>query len=187
MRSFQTLPIASEREVLDELCARLCRGISCLEELPHQAFARQNAVPLRITPRTPTETAFWVEKPLSSFRLETDSLPETEGLERLHREAFLTYSRRDGREERLRMGVDLFHLLLELGDGYQMGDVSTDDTFAHLSIFVQRLVQEDDREVFAWNPMSDEAIYRISAEKQMTEAGPRQQLTAYQILPGGPE
>lgn len=85
------------------------------------------------------------------------------------------------------MGVDLFHLLLELGDGYQMGDVSTDDTFAHLSIFVQRLVQEDDREVFAWNPMSDEAIYRISAEKQMTEAGPRQQLTAYQILPGGPE
>ena len=43
------------------------------------------------------------------------------------------------------MGAELFHLLLELSDGYQMGDVSTEDTFAHLSIFVQRLVREDDR------------------------------------------
>ena len=66
--------------------------------------------------------------------------PETEGLEQLHRDAFLIYGRRDGSEEPLRMGVDLFHLLLELSDGYQMGDVSSDDTFAHLSIFVQRLV-----------------------------------------------
>ena len=49
-----------------------------------------------------------------------------------------------------------------------MGDVSSDDTFAHLSIFVQRLVQKDDREIFAWNPMNDEAVYRIATEKQMT-------------------
>ena len=65
--------------------------------------------------------------------------------------------------ERLRLGADLFHLLLELSDGYQLGDISTDDTFAHLSIFVQRLVREDDRKVLAWNPMQDDAIYEISA------------------------
>ena len=99
----------------------------------------------------------------------------------------LIYRRHDGSKERLRMGADLFHLLLELSDGYQLGDVSTDDTFAHLSIFVQRLVQEDDREVFAWNPMNDEAVYRISAEKQLTDSGLKQLLTAHKISPGGHE
>ena len=69
-----------------------------------------------------------------------------------------------GGEERLRLGADLFHLLLELSEGYQLGDVSTDDTFAHLSIFVQRLVREDDRTVLAWNPMQDEAIYEVAAK-----------------------
>ena len=187
LRLFQNLPISGDKEEQTNLCARLCRGISCLEDLPHQAFERPGVVPLRITPRTPTETAFWVEKPVNAFRLEAGLSPETEGLEQLHRDAFLIYRRRDGGEERLRMGVDLFHLLLELSDGYQMGDASTDDTFAHLSIFIQRLVQEDDREVFAWNPMNDEAIYRISAEKQLTDSGPKQQLTAHQISPGDHE
>ena len=187
LRLFQSLPISADQEEQTKLCARLCRGISCLEDLPHQAFEKPGFVPLRITPRTPTETAFWVEKPVNAFRIEAGLSPETEGLEQLHRDAFLIYRRRDGSEERLRMGVDLFHLLLELSDGYQMGDVSTDDTFAHLSIFVQRLVQEDEREVFAWNPMNDEAIYRISAEKQLTDSGPKQQLTARQISPGGHE
>ena len=187
LRLFQGLPIGADREKQTKLCARLCRGISCLEDLPHQAFERPGVVPLRITPRTPTETAFWVEKPIHAFRIESGLSPETEGLEQLHRVAFLIYRRRDGSEERLRMGVDLFHLLLELSDGFQMGDASTDDTFAHLSIFVQRLVQEDDREVFAWNPMNDEAIFRISAEKQLTDSGPKQQLTAHQIPSGGPE
>ena len=105
-----------------------------------------------------------MEKPLTSFRLEADLPAETEGLDRLHRQAFLIYRYRDGREERLRLGADLFHLLLELSEGYQLGDVSTDDTFAHLSIFVQRLVREDDRTVLAWNPIQDEAIYEVAAE-----------------------
>jgi hypothetical protein len=113
-------------------------------------------VPLRITPRTPTETAFWVEKPLTSFRLEADVPPQTKGVERLHRQAFLIYRYRNNRDEEcLALGAELFHLLLELADGYQLGDVSTDDTFAHLSIFVQRLVREDERELLAWNPMKD--------------------------------
>ena len=76
----------------------------------------------------------------------------------------MIYRYRDGSEERLRLGADLFHLLLELSDGYQLGDVSTDDTFAHLSIFVQRLVREDARRILAWNPMQNEAIYEVSAE-----------------------
>ena len=159
-RAFSSLPIGDR----DDLCRRLCAGIARLESLPPQALDRPDVVPLRITPRTPTETAFWVEKPLARFRLEAD-LPD-EGLDRLHRQAFLIYRYRgeDEREERLRLGADLFHLLLELSDGYQLGDVSTDDTFAHLSIFVQRLVREDDRKVLAWNPMQDEAIYEVSAE-----------------------
>ena len=164
-REFSNLPIAEGD--LDSLCRKLCEGIACLESLPPQAVDRVDrldVVPLRITPRTPTETAFWVEKPLTSFRLEADLPAEAEGLDRLHRQAFLIYRYRDGREERLRLGADLFHLLLELSDGYQLGDVSTDDTFAHLSIFVQRLVREDDRTVLAWNPMQDEAIYEVSAE-----------------------
>ena len=185
LRLFQNLPIEKDQEEQAKLCARVCRGISCLEDLPPQAFKRPGVVPLRITPRTPTETAFWVEKPVGAFRLETNPPPETDGLEWLHREAFLIYRRSDGREERLRMGAELFHLLLELSDGYQMGDVSTEDTFAHLSIFVQRLVREDDREIFAWNPMQDEAIYKVSAEIQSSEAGAQQPLVIRQVAKGG--
>ena len=159
-REFSNIPIAEGKR--DDLCRRLCAGIARLESLPPQALDRSDVVPLRITPRTPTETAFWVEKPLIHFRLEAN-LP-AEGLDRLHRQAFLSYRYRDGREERLRLGADLFHLLLELSDGYQLGDVSTDDTFAHLSIFVQRLVREDARRILAWNPMQNEAIYEVSAE-----------------------
>lgn len=161
-REFRNLPTAAGG--LDDLCQRLCKGIAHLESLPPQALDRPDVVPLRITPRTPTETAFWVEKPLTNFRLEADLPAEVEGLDRLHRQAFLIYRYRDGGEERLRLGADLFHLLLELSDGYQLGDVSTDDTFAHLSIFVQRLVREDDRTVLAWNPMQDEGIYEVSAQ-----------------------
>ena len=161
-RAFSNLPTAEGD--LDGLCRKLCEGISRLESLPPQALDRPGVVPLRITPRTPTETAFWVEKPLSNFRLEADLPAEAEGLDRLHRQAFLIYRYRDGGKERLRLGADLFHLLMELSEGYQLGDVSTDDTFAHLSIFVQRLVREDDRRVLAWNPMQDEAIYEVAAE-----------------------
>ena len=161
-REFRNLPTTAGG--LDDLCQRLCKGIAHLESLPPQALDRPAVVPLRITPRTPTETAFWVEKPLTNFRLEADLPAEVEGLDRLHRQAFLIYRYRDGGEERLRLGADLFHLLLELSDGYQLGDVSTDDTFAHLSIFVQRLVREDDRTVLAWNPMQDEGIYEVSAQ-----------------------
>jgi hypothetical protein len=162
----------------------LCGGISRLEDLPPQALDRRDVVPLRVTPRTPTETAFWVEKPLTAFRLEADLPPESEGVERLHRQAFLVYRYRDGREERLRLGADLFHLLLELSDGYQLGDVSTDDTFAHLSIFVQRLVREDERELLAWNPMRDDMIYQVSSKIVDTTEGHEQRMVLSPLAPG---
>jgi hypothetical protein len=175
LRLFRDLPLASERE-LAEICERVCRGISRLEDLPLQALNRPGVVPLRVTPRTPTETAFWVEKPLSAFRIEAELPPATAGVERLHRQALLVYRYRNGNEERLRLGAELFHLLLELEEGYQLGDVSTDDTFAHLSIFVQRLVREDEQELLVSNPMQDEAIYKVSATIRTTDDGPQQRV-----------
>ena len=185
-RRFRDLAI--DKDGHDELCKKLCEGISRLESLPPQALDRLGVVPLRITPRTPTETAFWVEKRMSDFRLEADLPPAAEGLDRLHRQAFLIYRYRDGREESLRLGADLFHLLLELSDGYQLGDVSTDDTFAHLSIFVQRLVREDDRKVLAWNPMKDDAIYEISANvAEDADAGAPQRMVIRPLRQGDHE
>ena len=173
LRQFLFLATEDDRDRLRELTKSLCAGISRLEALPSEALARDGVVPLKIAPRTPTETAFWVEKPVDNFRLEAD-MSRAEGLDWLHRQAILVYCYRDGRKEKLRLGADLFHLLLELSDGYQLGDVATDDTFAHLSIFVQRLVQEDHRQIFAWSPMREDAIFRVSAEVYSNEASPQQ-------------
>ena len=180
LRAFRRLPI--DEEAADELRNRLCKGISRLEDVPPQALERAGVVPLRITPRTPTETEFWIEKNIEDFRLVADLPPETAGLDRLHRQASLLYSYRDGREERLRLGAELFHLLLELAEGYQLGDVSTDDTFAHLSIFVQRLIREDDRRVLARNPMQDEALFEVSAK---SVEGRQQKITIHPLQQGG--
>ncbi len=173
LRQFRDLAIGTDA---DKLAARLAGGIARLEDLPPAAFARSDVVPLRITPRTPTETAFWIEKPISAFRIEPDLPNEIPGVERLHRHVFLIYRYREQGEERLRLGAELFHLLLELNDGYQLGDVSTDDTFANLSIFVQRLVREDERELFAWSPLQDDQIYQVAAQHKETADGLRQQL-----------
>ena len=174
LRRFRDLAIVGN-SARAETAQSLCRGISRLEALPPQALDRQGVVPLRITPRTPTETAFWVEKSIGDFRLQVD-LPGTGDVDRLHRQALLIYRYRDGIEETLRLGAELFHLLLELADGYQLGDVATDDAFAHLSIFVQRLVREDERRLIAWNPMDEATMYEISASLKDAEEGPRQLL-----------
>ena len=163
--------------------APTCKGIARLGELPPQALRRGgNVVPLRIQPRTPTETAFWSEKAVRSFRLESEftrpiANGDPDALDRLHRCVYLVYTYEDGREERLRMGSDLFHRLLELGEGYQLGDSSTDDAFANLSIFLQRLLQEDDRKLAAWSPIRDDVTYRIKGvfDRKVREL-PRQRL-----------
>lgn len=173
LRDFRNLPLGVDTS---ELCARICAGISRLEDLPRQAIDRPGVVALRITPRTPTETAFWVEKPISSFTLKPELPSSSDGVDRLHRSASLVYRYRNGTTETLHMGAELFHLLLELSDGYQLGDVSTDDTFAQLSIFVQRLAREDEREILAWNPMQDDEIFRVSAVIDPSDAGPQQRM-----------
>lgn len=181
LREFRNLPLSTDTS---ELCARICAGISRLEDLPREALDRSGVVPLRITPRTPTETAFWVEKPISSFTLEARLPSAADGVDRLHRGASLIYGYRDGTTETLEMGAELFHLLLELSDGYQLGDVSTDDTFAQLSIFVQRLAREDEREIMAWNPMRDDEIFRISAAVKPTDVGPQQRMQLTKVAGG---
>jgi len=181
---FRNLPLETE-QARAKICKQLCAGISRLEDLPPQALDREGVVPLRVTPRTPTETAFWVEKPLNAFRLEVDLPPEVEGIERLHRHVSLVYRYRTGAQERLRLGADLFHLLLELADGYQLGDLSTDDTFAHLSIFVQRLAREDERLFLAWNPMQDDTLYKVEAVLVPTADEPQQRLVVSPLATGG--
>ena len=167
---FRELPLLDDDD-RSRLCHDLCRGIARIGDLPAMALDRADVVPLRITPRTPTETAFWTEKPINRFRLEAERLgvratkgePAGTGSEsELHRAALLIYRYEDGREEKLAMGAELFHRLLRLESGYQLGDISTDDTFARLSIFLQRLVQENDRELTAWNPIRDEVVHRLS-------------------------
>ena len=184
LRRFRAVPLLDE-QARNELCADLCKGIARLGDLPHLALERADIVPLRITPRTPTETAFWSEKLLNRFRLVSESGSSagdgsdprpSDVPERLPRKAYLTYRYEDGREERLRLSAGLFHRLLRLGEGFQLADVSTDDTFANLSVFLRRLVQEDDRELMAWNPMRDDRVYRLSVKMAEEADGPRQKL-----------
>jgi len=183
LERFRNLAFGNESHLI-ETCTLLCQGISRLEDLPAQALDHPDVVPLRITPRTPTETAFWVEKPLHRFHLEPKLPQESEGIDQLHRQADLVYVYRDGQTERLRLGAELFHLLLELADGYQLGDVSTDASFAHLSIFVQRLVREDERALLAWNPAHDESIYEIHTAMSQTRDGRKQKMIISPRIPG---
>ena len=185
LREFRDLALSGGHSARDELTRKLCAGISRLQTLPPQALGRSGVVPLQITPRTPTETAFWVEKSAADFHLEADHRSGDEGLELLHRNAFLIYRYRNGRKESLRLGAELFHLLLDLSDGYQLGDVATDDTFAHLSIFVQRLVQEDHRRMLAWNPMREGTVFEVSAGIDKPEVGARQRMAIAPVWPPG--
>ncbi len=81
--------------------------------------------------------------------------------------------------------VNSFICCCSPADGYQLGDASTDDTFTHLSIFVQRLVREDEQTLLAWTPIQDEVIYQIASEIQQTANGPQQQMAITPLSPGG--
>ncbi|QDV68823.1 Serine/threonine-protein kinase PrkC [Rosistilla carotiformis] len=160
LRQFREVAILSHEEKR-QLTRRLCYGISRLEQLPHVVLLRGNVVPLKVMPRTPIETTFWVEKPLDRFSLEVDEAGNNGGVEWLANGLVLRYRYRDDRDEELRLGSDLFGLLLELADGYQIMDAANDDIFTNLSIFTQRLAQEDEREVFAWNPSQPSDVLRM--------------------------
>jgi hypothetical protein len=173
LRLFKEAALKSAAENAD-LCARLCRGMSQLESLPPLALARTSIVPLRITPRTPTETYLWVEKPLARFRLEAE-WPRIQNvpLPVLPRRLNLIYRTADGREDELSMGYELFHTLLSLASGDQLSELRSDDLFANLAIFTQRLAMEDEGHLIAWNPKSDATMYRLGIQ----HSGSRQMLT----------
>ena len=161
LKTFKQIATSGREDDHSTLKHALCGGISRLEALPLIALKRDNVVPLRIAPRTPTETAIWIEKSIDDFEIKANIAFEVSNLDQLHRQVILIYKYRDGAEEKLYLGADLFHLLLDLNDGYQLGDVATDDAFANLSIFVQRIVRENERRLFAWNPINHSAAYEI--------------------------
>ena len=65
------------------------------------------------------------------------------------------------------MAYELFHTLLDLESGFQLDDTTSDDLFANLTIFTQRLAQEGEASLFAWNPQDEETIYKISVAKTL--------------------
>ena len=163
LERFRRVPLMSEEEKT-KLCADLCNGIAKLEDLPTLAFSDKNGVPLKITPRTPTESILWVVKPFDRFSLEAKLPTTVEGLEKLHTHLVLKYKYADGNYEELIIGAELFHILMELKDGVQLSDAASDDTFANLSIFTQRLAHENSREFSAWNPVEEVVVFKIKAE-----------------------
>jgi hypothetical protein len=163
-RDFPILPAQQQQHI----CDWICRGLSRLEALPEIALKQRGVMPLRIVPRTPTETAFWVGKPLERFSLEAEQFAEMPGLSTLHRYLTLKYKTSGNRFERLRISLELFALLMDLADGVQILDAFSDDIFANLGVFTQRLAQEDERTVTAWNPADESMVYRITIESRET-------------------
>jgi hypothetical protein len=157
---FRRVPLMNEDERA-VLCRDLCLGIARLEDLPEAAFSREAGLPLRIQPRTPTESAFWVVKPWQAFS--PGSTPAT-------------YRRRSG-SAAYASAADLwlrgrwrgavanwpgtFHLLLALKDGAQLAGAGQEGVFAHLEIFTQRLAQEDARELHGWHPGDEAGVFRV--------------------------
>jgi serine/threonine protein kinase len=163
--AFRNFPLLPETEQT-RIKARLCEGLSRLESLPDAAFRASGTVPVRIVPRTPTETAFWVGKPLERFALEPERVATPEGLETLHRFLRLSYCPAVGPTERLDVSLELFALLMDLADGVQIMDAFSDDVFANLGVFTQRLAQEDERALRAWNPAEEDTVFTIGIEQR---------------------
>lgn len=175
---FRKVPLMNPED-RHRLTRDLCLGIAHLEDLPARAFApeqRDAGVPLRITPRTPTESAFWVVKSWDRFHLQAPLPCTAEGLEALHTHLRLIYRYANGGEEVLILGLELFHLLLELKDGVQLTGAAHAGVFANLEIFTQRLAREDARELRGWHPAEEDVVFRIRVEasqgRQVLTKGP---------------
>jgi hypothetical protein len=164
-RDFPRLSVEEQRRI----CDALCQGLSRLEALPELALSQKGAMPLRVVPRTPTESAFWVSKPLDRFTLEAERFVSSPGLETLHRYLTMSYRTSDQRYEHLTISLELFALLRDLAEGVQILDAFSDDIFANLGVFTQRLAQENERSLRAWNPADEMRIYDIGIEQR--EAG----------------
>jgi len=159
-KRFREVPIMKDHE-REQLCQDLCAGIAHLEALPAIAFRHSTGIPLKITPRTPTESAFWAIKPFSRFTLRPLIKPLVQGIENLHTHLILSYHYTDGTEENLILGAELFQILLELKEGIQLTDKASEDIFVNLSIFTNRLAQENSRELYAWTPQEEGSVFKV--------------------------
>lgn len=157
---FLKLPISSPEEQQQTLY-RVCAGLSRLVSLPTIALEQKDNIPIRITPRTPTETVFWVNKPYHQFSLDAKLPSALQGLEMLHTHLVLRYEYATGILEELQISLRLFNVLMELSEGFQISDTALDDTFANLAIFEERLAQEDQKCLFAWNPAREGEVFKI--------------------------
>lgn len=155
---FRKFPLLTQSQ-RKQVCRKLCEGIARLEELPEVAH-RRPALALKITPRTPTESAFWVEKSFDDFELIAEQATVPEGMETLHTHLMLRYRHSSGPEV-LRINIDLFELLMDLAEGLQIVDASSDDLFANLAIFKQRLTLEEQRTIYAWNPAEEKTVMQL--------------------------
>ena len=160
---FRRVPKMEEQDKL-ELRDRLLKGISRLENLPRIVLSRDGVTPLKVTPRTPVETFFWIDKPNEKFTLEAEQSDGALGYETLHRYLALTYHYEDGNLETLHLNSELFNTLLELSEGFQLSDAFSADTFAHLSVFTQRLGQENERKLYAWNPSQEKVVNELVSD-----------------------
>lgn len=161
---FYDLFLYIEKLSLDEynkLCIQLCSGLAKLDDLPRHAF-RKGEIPIRLIPRSPTETIFWVVKSAYNFRIELEKPQIRSDLPFLHSHLKLTYQFANGSQESLTMGYDLFRTLLELNSGLQLVGQDSDDLFANLDDFTRRLAQEDAQIWRAWTPAADPTVYELS-------------------------
>jgi len=95
----------------------------------------------------------------------------------------LRYMTSDDHFESLRISLELFALLMDLADGVQILDAFSDDVFANLGVFTQRLAQEDERSLIAWNPADESRIYKIEIESR--EVGQTVVLRPAELVKGG--
>ena len=173
-------------EESNALVRRLCAGIAQLETLPNIVLSRLDAgmVPLKILPRTPIESVFWVEKKLERFSLRAERPRTSEPIDWLPNRVALEYTYEDGRVETLWMSSALFALLLEMAGGNRLMGEASRDTFANLSIFTQRLAEEQATELFAWEPTKDRAVHRIWIDRSEVVNGGRQLLRLEEVSRG---
>jgi hypothetical protein len=160
-KPFRDFPILEATEQ-QEVCRDLCVGISRLEDLPPITMKRAGVVPVRIVPRTPTETTFWAEREFDCFSLGAEAFSAMPGFETLHRHLVLRYLAPGGRGETLLIPFELFALLMDLKGGLQLVDTMSDNIFANLGVFTQRLAQENECQLLAWNPVDEELVYELS-------------------------
>jgi len=110
---FRRFPLLPDEEQ-SKIKQRLCNGLSRLEALPNPAYRDADRVPIKVVPRTPTETAFWIEKSIGRFSLVAERFQASMAMETLHRYLTLSYAPDHGGVDELRIPLELYSLLMDL-------------------------------------------------------------------------